>query len=69
LIVVAAIAHNIATKRNEPLLLDQPGDDSNSDPEDEEDFDSFPDDVERATQNVIRIRGQAFRDRVVQNYF
>ncbi len=71
LIVVSGMVQNIAAKRNEPLIAiheEEDGDDGNSSDE-EDDGQAAADDVTWATQNAIRARGQAFRDRIVQNYF
>ena len=66
------MVQNIAAKRNEPLIPiheEEDDDDGNSSGEEGDDGLSAADDVSRATQNAIRARGQAFRDRIVQNYF
>ncbi len=65
------MAHNIATRRNEPLILEEPSnsiEEENSSDEEERDI-AMDDDVPQASRNVIRSRGQALRDRLVQNYF
>ena len=66
------MAHNIATRRNEPLILDDPSglnEDNENSSEDEDRESSVGDDVPQVSRNLIRSRGQAYRDRVVQNYF
>ena len=67
------MVQNIAAKRNEPLIPiheeEEEEDDGNSSGEEGDDGQSVADDVTRATQNAIRARGQAFRDRIVQHYF
>jgi hypothetical protein len=71
LIVVSGMVQNIAAKRNEPLIPiheEEEGGDGNSSGE-EDDGETATDDVSRATQYSVRARGQAFRDRIVQNYF
>jgi hypothetical protein len=69
LIVASGMVQNIAAKINEPLIpIHEEDDDGNSSGE-EDDGHTGADDVSRATQNAVRARGQAFRDRIVQNYF
>ena len=64
------MVQNIAAKRNEPLIpIHEEEDDGDSSDEEEDDGQPAVDDISRATQNAIRARGQAFRDRIVQNYF
>jgi hypothetical protein len=71
LIVVSAMAHNIATRRNEPLIMDDPTSlsEEETSSDDEEREVTVGDDVSQASRNIIRSRGQAHRDRLVQNYF
>ncbi len=67
------MVQNIAAKRNEPLIPihddDMEDDDGNSSSEEADDGQSAADDVSRATQNAVRAKGQAYRDRLVENYF
>ena len=80
LIVVAAIVHNIATKRGEPLIMDglpdmrdhpdNPIRAVNREVWDEARAEApHRNPVRRANQNIIRARGQAFRERILQHYF
>jgi hypothetical protein len=69
--MVSGMVQNIAAKRNEPLipLREEEDDDDGNSSGEEEDGQTAGDDVHRATQNAVRARGQAFRDRIVTNYF
>ena len=80
LIVVSAIVHNIAVKRNDPLIMDGVPDlrDPPENPErraEQEALDEVQAEarhtnrIRRANQSIIRARGQAYRERIVQNYF
>jgi hypothetical protein len=80
LIVVSAMVHNIAVRRNEPLIMDGLPDlrDLPENPEravQREALDEVQAEaphrngIQRANQNIIRAQGQAYRDRIVENYF
>ena len=70
--MVSGMVQNIEAKRNEPLIPIHEEEEDNNDGDssgEEDEGQPAADDVSRATQNAVRARGQAFRDRIVQHYF